>query len=391
VRSARDAYINAVAMVESARQTIARGAAGGCSPVTETQLKTMEDVMTLLRDVHCRPVTLQRAREMLDDLQVELDAMEGLGPQVVAAWCSLNLGRLARLNVATEPACADPATRRAVDECTEAVGSLVLLYFELERDAEADTIPNRRDAICKVKRLQDVIDASPRGTIPHYHSQRRLLTCVCELLECGLNGLEPHEAVDRPRSSQATEVDLAEIPPGSFLCADVAADTVSLQWACPRNVFGRPMPILRYELRQRKERDDGDWTTCNADIAPACSSIAVRTVLPATKYRFKLRAEGPAGFGQWALLRGIRTDAAPETIDLTGEDDDAASAAVPSSAPMERPSRTRQARGKVADEGAAAAAPAQWVPDGSSKGKRPARRVKDTANKKSKYGHDQSQ
>jgi chitodextrinase len=312
--------------VEAARQTIARGAAGGSSPVTERstltrQLETMEDVMTLLRErlddgVHCRPVTLQRALEMLDDLQVELDAMEGLGCQVVAAWCSLNLGRLARLDVTTEPACADPATRRAVDECTGTVDRLVLLYFELERDADADTIPNRRrtqDAICKVERLQNAIDviASPRATMPHYHAQRRLLTCVCERLERGLNGLEPHEAVDRTRSSQATEVGLAAIPPGSFLCADVAADTVSLQWACPGDVFGRPMPILRYELLQRKEGDDGDWTTCDAHIAPARSSIAVRAVLPATEYRFKLRAEGPAGFGPWALLRGVRTDAAP--------------------------------------------------------------------------------
>lgn len=346
-------YTEAIATVEAQRSQVAetvRAAAAAAAAAegggagaggVEEQVEAMEEVLTLLREkvdeVHCRPATLARARETLERVRAAVEPgepehtpgaeangeeadeaageMAALSRRILTPWCALCLGRLERLAPdAPTPPAVEAEVRAAVDGCSDKVDALALLFFSVWRGGEVESIPNRRralEAVCQAERLQDAIDAiAASRSMPHLHAQRRLLTLVCERLEDGFNALTPH-AVDRTRSSSAAAAGLAAVPPGSFLCSAAGADAVTLQWAPPRDAHGRPLPILGYELLVRKQGDDGDWTTCDADIPPTQTAFRVRGVAPATEYRFKLRVQAESGEGPWSLLRGVRTGALP--------------------------------------------------------------------------------
>jgi hypothetical protein len=306
-----------------------RGALSDCAEVAS-------EIMQLLSERaggRCRPATVARAEAMLQDVARAVDAIasptaaaesdhatetqarSATSRRVLSTWCALARERLARLGSTNAPA--SSATAAAVGSVVETVAddadALVRVYFALDHEAVGAEPERKRvhEAIGRVELLQDSLDSLALSeNCPEFRAERKLTTLLCEHLEAGLNMLAP-QPVERTRSSSAAmDVGLPEVPSGSFLCADVTADSVTLQWAAPKDVFGQAMRVVRYELVVRRECDDGEWTTVDANIAEAQTNYNVHQhLIPGTAYRFRVRAEGSNGFGPWSMLRGVRTDA----------------------------------------------------------------------------------
>eukprot|EP00041_Stephanoeca_diplocostata_P024210 m.607105 g.607105 ORF g.607105 m.607105 type:complete len:784 (+) comp22476_c1_seq2:334-2685(+) len=205
-------------------------------------------------------------------------------------------------------------------------------------------------ALAQVEKLQARLDnihtSELHGAKEEVKKRRRSLTIRCESLEVDLHALEvtvehvariPSQVSNGLRDVQIDEVessgDKRTLPHNSvpaFTCRTVKASSVELSWEKPRlESSGNELFVECYEIRARREGDDGEWgTVCGGDSikgdvtsltvpivpsgqqVPGCTLAGV-ILRPGVTYRFRIRACLLHGWGPHTMLKGVTTQAPP--------------------------------------------------------------------------------